>query len=125
MKKHIPNIARILILVVVDAFVLVCTGLWAIFITIGQSASFSNYLSLLFIVILLKLIAAYCCKVYDISLRYCSLDLLEHSLSLIAVDVVLFLFQGFRDGFYTIPTRMTANIAMELTLYCWERERSR
>lgn len=112
MKKHIPNIARILILVVVDAFVLVCTGLWAIFITIGQSASFSNYLSLLFIVILLKLIAAYCCKVYDISLRYCSLDLLEHSLSLIAVDVVLFLFQGFRDGFYTIPTRMTANIAM-------------
>jgi FlaA1/EpsC-like NDP-sugar epimerase len=111
-KSHTSNIIRFVVLLASDLLVLILTGLWAIFLTIGRSGNFTSVLPMMFILVGGKIVVAYLFRVYNISLRYCSLDLLVHSLSLFLVDFAVYLGFGLKDGFATIPSRLAANLAM-------------
>jgi len=111
-RSHSSNTIRLAILLAVDFIVLTATGLWAVFLTIGRSGGFSSYIPLIFWIVALKILVAYVFRVYNISLRYCSLDLLEHGLSLFLVDIASYLFFGVKDGFSALPSRLAANLAM-------------
>jgi len=111
-KGKRANIARIVLLFFVDFVVLLIMGLLAIFLTEGRSANFLGYLPMLLLCVVLKIILGTVFGLYNVSMRYCSIDMLMRLFSFVIVDALFYMSLGVLKGFSYVPTRLIMNITM-------------